>query len=69
MDIKKAIEKELNQPMSRKEFLARSAGVALSLVGAGVWLRSLQRAGKELPANGERRRSGRGYGSSSYGGR
>jgi hypothetical protein len=63
MDIKKAFEKELMQPMSRREFLARIGGVTLALLGVATVLTSLQRR----PPKGVARPTA-GYGSSSYGG-
>ena len=66
MDIKKSLEEELNRPMNRREFLARVGSVALSLVGIGIVVRSLQHSTKSWSER-QGKSSGRGYGSSPYG--
>ena len=61
MDVKKTVEEALSKPMDRKQFLARTGAVALSLVGVTAALKTL--TGKNTSQQHQ------GYGSSAYGGK
>lgn len=62
MNIKRTVNEIATRPMDRKEFLASTGAVALSLIGVTAVLRSLSHeAGKQSS-------TGAGYGASAYGG-
>jgi hypothetical protein len=60
MEVKKTIEEALAKPMDRKQFLARTGAVTLSLIGATAALKAIGGKSSTNQSNG--------YGSSAYGG-
>lgn len=62
MNIKRTVDEIVARPMDRKEFLASTGAVALTLLGVTAVLKSLGHQTGGRPASG-------GYGDSAYGGR
>ena len=63
MDIKKTVSEITTRPMDRREFLASTGAVALTVLGVSAVLRSL---GSNRGQGGQS--SSNGYGASAYGG-